>query len=220
MLSITKVPSPSNSLFPAGVEETPTGLIFHSEISKVEWDKMGYTLAGIVKGVNWWIGDWLAYGERFGLMSEEEKALSQKRLDRAEYGQLIAIGKVMRVSPKTLSNVKRAAQRISFPRRRPNVTVYDTIEILNQVPDDAQYDVWAARIEAEDLSQKDVRAELRRTYRTEKPSPTHTRPPLFSSAVTQFMVKWRHMKPTLSKATLRYVKNEMKDFLDVMEEIE
>jgi hypothetical protein len=49
---------------PGHVEATRTGLIFTDGITFREWEYLGATLRDVEGAVQWWIGDWLNYGER------------------------------------------------------------------------------------------------------------------------------------------------------------
>lgn len=41
----------------------PTALLLPEGLAFEEWEKIGATLGTIERGVNWWVGDWLNYGE-------------------------------------------------------------------------------------------------------------------------------------------------------------
>ncbi len=45
------------------VQYTPTALLVRKNLSYDEWSELGATLQGIGKAWQWWIGDWLNYGE-------------------------------------------------------------------------------------------------------------------------------------------------------------
>ena len=46
-----------------GMKLTPTGIIFNGKVTAANWAKAGEQLARYEGGLNWWIGDWLLYGE-------------------------------------------------------------------------------------------------------------------------------------------------------------
>ena len=48
---------------PGHVQATKTGLIFSNGISYEDWEAVGDKLKSINAAVQWWIGDWLNYGE-------------------------------------------------------------------------------------------------------------------------------------------------------------
>jgi hypothetical protein len=45
-------------------EATSTGLVFKDGLTYEEWESVGFDLAKVDKSVQWWIGDWINYGER------------------------------------------------------------------------------------------------------------------------------------------------------------
>lgn len=53
----------SKALTVPGVELTSTGLVFGSKVSIEDWEKAGEFLARAEGAVQWWIGDWLLFGE-------------------------------------------------------------------------------------------------------------------------------------------------------------
>jgi hypothetical protein len=40
------------------------GLLLRPGMDFAEWESLGHTLGRMEKAVQWWIGDWLNYGER------------------------------------------------------------------------------------------------------------------------------------------------------------
>jgi hypothetical protein len=54
----------SNSLAWPGVEFTKRGLTFTRDLEFTEWENLGQALQVLEQAVQWYIGDWLVYGER------------------------------------------------------------------------------------------------------------------------------------------------------------
>jgi hypothetical protein len=168
MLSSTPIVKKSQQLqLPEGVECTETGLIFHREVTADEWKLMGITLKRMSKSLGWWIGDWLAYGDRLVGLTDEDRETAKRSLLRVQYGSLQEMGQEMGVSPQHLSDLKNVALRVNFTSRLVNLTTGHAIEILRGSPD-AQFDFWAHKAVSDKLSTKALRGQLRMAQRTEK----------------------------------------------------
>src|SRR5262245_17774119 len=57
---------------------TSTGLEIKQSLTFADWDRLGQRLRDIEGAVQWWIGDWLNYGERtYGETYKQAKAITR-----------------------------------------------------------------------------------------------------------------------------------------------
>jgi hypothetical protein len=114
---------PRNMTVPGAVL-TSVGIQFDPGTSFDQWHTVGSMLERMNGAVQWWIGDWLLYGE-----------------NRPEWGdgyeQAISIFKL---SYSTLANYKRVAKRVEFSRRRENLP-FDHHEAVACLEDELQEEV-------------------------------------------------------------------------------
>jgi len=124
------------------VSLTTTGWAASSELPLAEWAEQGRRLGTIGRAAGWWIGDWLRYGnERYG-----------ERYARA--------ARITGYDVQTLMNMVYVASRIEPSRRREGLSFSHHAEVA-ALERDAQ-DHWLARAEADRLSVRCLRDELRR----------------------------------------------------------
>jgi len=96
-----------------GMTLTATGILCDGPISFDDWRKAGAFIERCGGAVQWWIGDWLLYGEgRPEWGDKYEKAI--EAFDR-EYG--------------TLANYKSVAKQIEFSRRNENLTFNHHLQV-------------------------------------------------------------------------------------------
>ncbi|MFL5913769.1 MAG: LmbU family transcriptional regulator [Gaiellaceae bacterium] len=127
------------------ISMTPTAWAVSGDLSLLEWSQSGRRLGVIGRGTGWWIGDWVHYGNaRFG-----------ERYVRA--------ARITGYDVQTLMNMVYVASRFAPSRRRPNLSFSHHAE-LAALPTDEQ-DHWLERAEAERLSVRCLREEVRRARR-------------------------------------------------------
>lgn len=114
-------------------------------ISLSQWVADGQRLGAIGRGVNWWLGDWLRFGNsKFG-----------ERYVRAS--------RITGYDVQTLMNMVYVASRFEAGRRHERLSWSHHAELAALEPDDQEQ--WLARAEDERLSVRDLRGELRRVTR-------------------------------------------------------
>lgn len=114
-------------------------------ISLSQWVADGQRLGAIGRGVNWWLGDWLRFGNtKFG-----------ERYVRAS--------RITGYDVQTLMNMVYVASRFEAERRRERLSWSHHAELAALEPEDQER--WLTRAEEERLSVRDLRAELRRVTR-------------------------------------------------------
>jgi hypothetical protein len=122
-------------------ELTQVGWVPTGEVGLAEWSALGRRFGEIGRCSQWWLGDWINYGNaRFG-----------ERYTRAV--------KLTGYDVQSLMNMVYVASRFDLSRRRENLSWshHATVAAL----DVSSQDHWLARASADKLSVADLRAELR-----------------------------------------------------------
>lgn len=130
-----------------GCQFTATGLTIEPGLAFDQWERIGRALEIAEKGVQWWIGDWLAYGER-----EYKETYAQ------------AIETTGR-SKQTLMNYCFVAKAIETSRRREVVDFTTHAEVASLTP--KQQEKVLEKAAQADLSVKEVRREVHKIKREE-----------------------------------------------------
>ena len=127
---------------------SPTAWTAAGDLSLLEWSQSGRRLGVIGRATGWWIGDWLSYGNtRFG-----------ERYVRA--------ARITGYDVQTLMNMVYVASRFESSRRRDNLSWSHHAELAALEPEKQDY--WLDRAEAERLSVRCLREEVRRQRRVEE----------------------------------------------------
>ncbi len=122
-------------------ELTKTGVIVAGEPTFEEWEAAFTWAQQVEKASPFWVGDLIEYGEhRYG-----EKYAQALDLTTASYG--------------TLANAAYVARNVQISRRRENLPFAMHQEVA-PLPA-AEQDVWLDKCEAEGLSQKQLRIQIR-----------------------------------------------------------
>ena len=139
----------------AGAKLTATGIIFSGKITFEQWVGVGQYLERCEGAVQWWIGDWLNYGEGRPQWGDKyEQAIS---LFNREY--------------KTLKNYKSVSRQVELSRRRDNLSFAHHVEIayLPEQTQDLLLD--KAEPEAPDKRPRMTTREMRKAAREATPTP-------------------------------------------------
>lgn len=130
-----------------GIELTPTCWISETALGMREWAEQGRRLGVIGRGVGWWLGDWLRYGnERFG-----------ERYVRAS--------RITGYDVQTLTNMVYVASRFEPEERRETLSWSHHAEVAGCPP--RERGRWLDLAESERLSVRCLREEMRRARRLE-----------------------------------------------------
>lgn len=120
----------------------------NGDIGLEAWLQIGQRFGRIGRGIGWWIGDWLRYGNtRYG-----------ERYARA--------ARVTGYDPQTLMNMVYVASRFETVRRRERLSWSHHAELAALPVDEQEY--WLRRAEEEALSVRCMRHELRAAGRIAK----------------------------------------------------
>lgn len=123
-----------------GVRCTATGLVLPKRLSFEQWHAVGQTLFEISRAWQWWVGDWINYGERrYGETYVQAIEVTGKEYD-------------------TLRSAAYVAHQIESVRRRTNLSWshHRTVAALPA----AEQDKWLATAEEERLSCTSLRRRL------------------------------------------------------------
>jgi hypothetical protein len=133
-----------------GIELTPTCWISETDLGMREWAEQGRRLGVIGRGVGWWLGDWLRYGnQRFG-----------ERYVRAS--------RITGYDVQTLTNMVYVASRFEPEERREGLSWSHHAEVAACPLEERRR--WLDLAESERLSVRCLREEMRRARRLE-PTP-------------------------------------------------
>lgn len=114
-------------------------------ISMRQWVIDGQRLGAIGRGVAWWLGDWLRFGN-------------------AKFGErYVRASRITGYDVQTLMNIVYVASRFEACRRREKLSWSHHAELAALDPD--EQDRWLGRAETQRLSVRDLRAEVRRATR-------------------------------------------------------
>ena len=134
-----------------GIELTPTGWLSEADLGMREWAEQGRKLGVIGRGVGWWLGDWLRYGNsRFG-----------ERYARAS--------RITGYDVQTLMNMVYVASRFELHERREGLSWSHHAEVAGCTPEERTR--WLEYAESERLSVRCLREEMRRVRRGADPAP-------------------------------------------------
>jgi len=120
---------------------TPTELILPEDTSFEDWTTIGKRLQWINRGIHWWIGDWIRFGER-------------------KWGEKYA--QALEETPfayQTLANDVWVASAIESSARREKLT-FNHHSVVAALPPDER-DKWLDRAECEGWSSRQLWAESR-----------------------------------------------------------
>jgi hypothetical protein len=115
------------------------------EMTFADWVEHGRRLGLMGRSAGWWIGDWLYYGN-------------------AEYGERYArAARVTGYDVQTLMNMVYVASHVAPSRRREKLSWSHHAEVVAMNP--SEQDMWLDRAEADRLSVRCLREQIRRVTR-------------------------------------------------------
>ena len=135
-------PDESMNLISSGTGTvSTTGLTLDDDLSYEEWEKLGFKLFQVRESWQWWIGDWINYGEK-------------------KYGETYkAAIEVTGKSFSTLKSVASTATDFEKCRRRHNLPFAHHQEVQSLPPE--EQDEVLDNAEAEGWTKREVRDEVR-----------------------------------------------------------
>jgi N6-adenosine-specific RNA methylase IME4 len=131
---------------------TPISLELPDSLSYEGWKAVGDTLRYVAGAVQWWLGDWILFGERkYGEMYSQA-------LEATEYEY------------QTLRDATWVADQFEMSRRRDNVSWSHHREVASLEP--AEQDEWLDRTQDEGWTHKELRTEVQKAKRRAAPTPS------------------------------------------------
>lgn len=130
---------------------TPTSLTLPDDLSYDHWERIGRQLQLANLAVQWWIGDWLVYGEH---RWRQKYAQAVQQFGKAE---------------QTLMNYHFVAKSISPSRRREEVDFSTHAEVAGL--DEEDQERILAKAAKEGTTRKAVRREAEKVRRAKRPIP-------------------------------------------------
>jgi hypothetical protein len=131
-----------------GIEVDATSWAPGRELALVEWLQHGRRLGLLGRGIAWWIGDWLIYGN-------------------LHYGERYArASRVTGYERQSLMNMVYVASRFTLERRRATLSWSHHAEVAALAR--PEQELWLDRAEQERMSARSLRAELRTWRRLER----------------------------------------------------
>lgn len=137
------------SYHPMGIpgQLTPTSLILPDNLSFEEWDRVGVILLVLREGIEWWIGDWLRFGQhKYGDMYTQAQAITGR-------------------SYSTLTKYKFVAEKIESFRRRKNLPWSHHAEVASLESEEQDYWLDVAQPDSEDQPARISVMDLRRSIK-------------------------------------------------------
>ena len=132
-----------DNLIIGGFVFTPTGMITANEPTFDEWQSAGKFLQHVERSVQFWIGDWLNYGER-RWSDTYPQAVDETGLEE-----------------KTLRNFKYVAGKVPLSLRRDNLT-FGHHAVVASMSESDQSD-WLDTAEGDHLSVAELRSRINHT---------------------------------------------------------
>ena len=178
-LTIVEPISPPNDLIslPEGCRWHPRGLELRPGLSFVEWQGIGAQLFKMAGAIMWYLGDWLAYGEQEYAGNKGSKlgtGLGCKNANGSTaylpHNFYATYAEQYNLTEQTLKNAKCVCAAVNLSRRRDRLTFSHAVEIVGRSKD-GQRDFWIFKVEAEGMSTKTLRAQLRLASAKYKPEP-------------------------------------------------
>ena len=123
------------------IECSQVGLVFVKDMPLEKWESLGRSLFDMQDGWQWWIGDWINYGEQ--KWGETYKAAIE----------------VTGRSYKTLANVARICKAFEITRRRVNLPFKHHVEVESLEPE--KQDEILDQAEADGLTTRQVREQVK-----------------------------------------------------------
>lgn len=134
-----------------GCEFTQTTLSIEPGLEQLSWELIGSLLTRIQSGVQWWVGDWMDYGE---------KAYGEK------YAQAVDAYEQTGINVDTLRNYQWVSERVPVIRRLTTLS-WSHHQAIAALPPKEQT-AWLTKAVTEGLSYRELRREVEKSERKKK----------------------------------------------------
>lgn len=116
------------------------------------WQRLGRLLGHFRRGSDWWIGDWLNFGQEvFG--EESAQAVEATRAERFSEAE-----RITGLAPQTLLNISSVCNRVARSRRRTELSFSTHAAVAALEPDEQKE--WLSRAVQEEWTVADLRAAI------------------------------------------------------------
>jgi hypothetical protein len=147
------IPAPDGTISYQGYSLTPVGIESLSGMSIDQWQELGNILARFESGIQWLIGDWLAYGEGRS----------------AEWGEKYAEAMAQTgLAYSTCAKYKTISTKVNFFLRRKELT-FSHHEVVSALPTDQQ-EYWLQEAVDQGMSVARLRTTIQRGVEGDKPA--------------------------------------------------
>ena len=138
-----------NEISLQGCKFTKTQLIIEENTNYNQWENIGRFLKTIEGSVQFWLGDWLLFGEnKYGEMYSQ--ALDATELDY-----------------QTLADVKYTASKVEISCRNENLSFSHHKAVAPLPPEEQEY--WLDKAESEGLTRRELRQEIKESKKLPTP---------------------------------------------------
>jgi hypothetical protein len=144
---IASFSGPASILPVTGCRFLPTQLIIDDDIQFEQWERIGEFLWTLEEGVQWWLGDWLNFGER-------------------KYGESYAqAAEVVPYKVETLKNAAYVASQFELSSREDNLSWGHHKAVVGLEADDRRDLLAKAKEEQWNCRETERRARARKTFK-------------------------------------------------------
>jgi hypothetical protein len=123
-----------------GARFTPIELALPEQMTLEEWAAIGRKLCRTGQVMQWWLGDWAAFGLR-------------------KYGRLKEFAEANNLNYGALRNLAYVSSNIELSRRRDNVEWSKHMEVASLSP--KEQSKWLLKAESEGLTRAELRSQIR-----------------------------------------------------------
>lgn len=133
-----------------GCDFTETGLKITAKLSFDEWDRLGKLLRRAETGIQWWLGDWMAYGE--------------KKFGDNKSAQAVDAHEQTGINVDTLRYYQHVSEKIEPVRRLTTLSWSHHQAICGLAP--ADQTAWLNKAKGEGWSYRELKREVERSERS------------------------------------------------------
>lgn len=139
----------TNFLDLPGCEFTETQLKITADLQLEEWARIGDVLRRAESGIQWWLGDWMAYGER--------------KYGDTKYAQAVDVHEQTGINVDTLRYYQHVSEKVSPVRRLTNLS-WSHHQVICGLPDKEQSQ-WLTEAAKEGYSYRELKRAVEKSER-------------------------------------------------------
>jgi N6-adenosine-specific RNA methylase IME4 len=162
---ITALALPAIAPKTAAIRLLPTGLEIRDGLSEADWLEAGRILRTVEHATQWWIGDWLAFGEM-------------------HYGKLTDAAEILGISHGAAKNYSYVSQNVDRSLRNDHLEYHHHVAVAPLAPDDQRR--WLDIALRDKLSVSALRAAIQRDRPDAPPLPAGTYAVIYADPPWEF----------------------------------